>query len=196
MKITSILFAAALICGTCSAGYAQRRPQVVPFLNEQTDKPLTDLEMFQDIYGTAVIKGYTDLPRLRGSNGTLQITIVEFRSTASNTRVKGVVADVTVGERLNEKARSFIEYAELDALIKGVTYISKVDKGVTALRSLEAVYATKGDFSISNFFGFQGDARVAVTVGRFEPKTVFLDQTSQTTLLGQLQEAKSTLDAL
>jgi hypothetical protein len=105
-----------------------------------------------------------------------------------------VMVEVTIGERLNEKARSFIEYGELDNLIKGITYVSKVDKGVTTLQSLEAAYTTKGEFSISNFFGFQGDTRVAVTAGRYEQKTVILDSTAQTTLLAQFQQAKSTLD--
>ena len=173
---------------------AQRRPQNVPFVNEQTEKPLTDLEVFQNLYGVALIKGYTDLPRVRGTNGFLQVSILDFRSAGTASRLKGVMVEVTIGERLNEKARSFIEYGELDNLIKGITYVSKVDKGVTTLQSLEAAYTTKGEFSISNFFGFQGDTRVAVTAGRYEQKTVILDSTAQTTLLAQFQQAKSTLD--
>lgn len=167
MKTLYLSCSIALLLLTLAAGmFAQRQPQL-PFVNDQPDKPLTDLEMFQDSYGATLLKGFTELPRIRGMNGNLQLTIVEFRNAANNTRVKGVAVDVTAGERLNEKARSFIEYAELDALIRGITYISKVDKGATPLQNLEAVFTTKGEFSISNFFNWQGEPRIAVTAGRF-----------------------------
>src|SRR5262245_2664860 len=92
---------------------AQRRPLNVPFVNEQTEKPLTDLEVFQNLYGVALIKGYTDLPRIRGTNGNMQVSTLDFRSAGTASRLKGVMVEVTVGERLDQKARSFIEYGEL-----------------------------------------------------------------------------------
>ena len=195
MKTASLLFSLALLLGFNIVSFAQRQP-TVPFVNEQSGKPLTDLELFQDTFGAALLKGFTELPRIRGTNGTLQIAIVEFRNAANNTKVKGLAIDVTTGERQNDKARSFIEYAELDALIRGITFISKIDKGATSLQNLEAVFTTKGDFSISNFFNWQGEPRIAVTVGRIDPKTLFIDQSGQTSLLGQLQQAKTTLDEL
>jgi hypothetical protein len=195
MKTRITYLVVVLVCVICGAADAQR-PAQVPFVNDQSAKPLTDLEAFQDIYGATLLKGFTDLPRIRGNGGSLQIAIVDFRNMSNNTRVKGVSAEITIGERTADKTRSFIEYAELDGLIKGVMYISKVDRTATSMQNLEAVFTTKGEFSISNFFTFQGEPRVAVTVGRYEPKTLILDQTSQTTLLAQLQQAKSTLDEL
>lgn len=195
MRIKIILFVGILSCLICG-GAAAQRPNQIPFVNELNAKPPTDLETFQDTYGAALIKGFTELPRIRGTGGSLQIVIVEFRSAANNRRVKGVAVDISLGERPTEKARSFVDYAELDALIKGITYLSKVDKNATGLQNLEAVYTTKGEFSISNYFTFQGEVRIAVTAGRYEPKTLFIDQTTQTALLGGLQQAKSTLDEL
>lgn len=195
MNIRIAIPLVTLICVICGVANAQR-PTQVPFINDQSAKPLTDIEVFQDIYGATLLKGFTDLPRIRGNGGSLQIAVVDFRNMSNNTRVKGVSAEITLGERTGDKTRSFIEYAELEALIKGVIYISKVDRSVTSLQNLEAVYTTKGEFSISNFFTYQGEPRVAVTVGRLEPKTLILDQTGQTTLLSQLQQAKSTLDEL
>ena len=195
MKTWITMLLVTIICAICFSANAQR-PAQVPFINDQSAKPLTDLEMFQDIYGATLLKGFTDLPRIRGIGGSLQIAVVDFRNMSNNTRVKGVSAEITVGERTGDKTRSFIEYAELEALIKGVMYISKVDRSATSLQNLEAVYTTKGEFSISNFFTYQGEPRVAVTVGRLEPKTLILDQTGQATLLAQLQQAKSTLDEL
>ena len=195
MKTFFLFCTLALSLFLATEAFSQRQPQT-PFVNEQSDKPLTDLELFQDAYGATLLKGFTDLPRIRGTNGTLQLSIVEFRNVANNTRVKGVAAEITAGERVNEKARSFIEYAELDGLIRGISFISKVDKGASPLQNLEAVFTTKGEFSISNFFNWQGETRIAVTAGRYEPKTVLIEQAGQTTLLAQLQQAKSTLDEL
>jgi hypothetical protein len=193
MRTRPILLIFSLLNLFSLAIFAQRQPQV-PFSNEQSDKPLTDLEVFQDSYGAALLKGFTELPRIRGTNGTVQVTIVEFRNAANNTRVKGVAIDVATVERQSEKARSFIEYAELESLIRGITLISKIDKSATSLQNLEAVFTTKGEFSISNFFNWQGEPRIAVTAGRFDPRTTFIDTAGQNNLLAQLQQAKATLD--
>jgi len=192
---TQIFLIAALIFAIAAAAAAQR-PVQVPFINDQSTKPLTDLEQFQDTYGATLLKGFTELPRVRGTSGNIQVTIVEFRNAANNTKVKGVAVDVMTTERPAERTRSFIEYSELEGLIRGITLISKVDKGSSPLSSLEAVYTTKGEFSISNFFNWQGESRIAVTTGRYDPKTILIDQAGQTTLLAELQQAKSTLDEL
>lgn len=190
---TRIFLIVALSFSICLTASAQR-PVQIPFINDQSTKPLTDLEQFQDSYGATLLKGFTELPRVRGSSGSVQVTIVEFRNAANNTKVKGVAIDVSTNDRPNERARSFIEYSELEGLIRGITLISKVDKGSSPLNSLEAVYTTKGEFSISNFFNWQGESRIAVTAGRYEPKTALIEQAGQTILLAQLQQAKSTLD--
>src|SRR4051812_93816 len=195
MKRIPLIFSVILVSILSVAVPAQRKPQL-PFVNELNEKPLTDLEAFQDTYGTTLIKEFTDLPRIRTSVGFVQVTIAEFRSMANNTRLKGVVVEVTTGDKLTEKARSYIEYAELDGLIKGITYISKINKGSSQLQNLEAVFTTKGEFSISNFFNWQGEPQIGITSGRYDKKTIFIDPPSQNTLLGQLQQAKTTLDEL
>lgn len=194
MKTQTFLVIA--LCFAISTAASSQRPVQVPFINDQSNKPLTDLEQFQDTYGATLLKGFTELPRVRGSSGSVQVTIVEFRNAANNSRVKGVAIDVSTAERPTERARSFIEYSELEGLIRGITLISKVDKSSSPLNSLEAVYTTKGEFSISNFFNWQGESRIAVTAGRYEPKTALIEQAGQTTLLSQLQQARSTLDEL
>jgi hypothetical protein len=195
MKTKTVLFIIALTCLICG-GAAAQRPNRVPFVNDQNAKPLTDLELFQDSYGAALIKGFTEFPRIRATSGSILVLAVEFRNASNKTRVKGVAIDISLGEQPADRARSFIEYGELDALIKGINYVSKVDKDATQLQNLEAVYTTKGEFSISNYFTYQGEPRIAVSVGRYEPKTVFIDQSGQTSLLGVLQQAKTTLDEL
>jgi len=195
MKIKIVLLAAVFICSTCTTAFAQR-PAQLPFVNDQNDKPLTDLEQFQDIYGALLIKGFTNLTAIRGNTGTLQISIIEFRNAANNTRVKGVVADITTTDRQNERSRSFIEYSELDTLIRGMTLLSKLNSDASPLQGLEAVFTTKGEFSISNFLNRHAEPRISVTAGRRTPTTHFIDQSGQSILLGQLQQAKETLDQL
>ena len=195
MKIRVFLFVTALSC-LIFGSVAAQRPNQVPFVNEQNAKPLTDLELFQDSYGSALVKGFTEFPRIRGTNGSILIMAVEFRNAANKSSVKGVAVDVSIGDRPTDKARSFIDYAELDALIKGINYVSKVDKDSTRLQNLEAIFTTKCEFSVSNYYTFQGEPRIAVSAGRYEPKTVFIDQGGQTSLLGALQQAKSVLDEL
>jgi hypothetical protein len=160
------------------------------------NKPKTELEAFQEKYGSVVVKGFSELPTISGTGGGLQFTVMELRNPAANSKVKGLLAEINTGERYSSAVRSFIEYGEIDSLIKGIEYVSKIDKSVTTLQNFEARYATKGDFDVTTFNNSQGSVRVAVTVGRYGSKSIYLDQSQLASLLQQLQQAKTMLDAL
>jgi hypothetical protein len=160
-------------------------------------KPKTELEAFQAKYGSVIVKGYSELsPATTGSGGSLQLRVMEFRNPSNNTKVKCLVAEIDPSERYASTARSFIEYGELDSLIKGVLYISKIDKSVTTLQSFEAQYTTKDDFEVTVFNRSSGEIGVAVSVGRFGSKSLFLSAEQLASFVTQLQQAKTMLDAL
>ena len=56
------LFVVAALILVISAAAAAERPVQVPFINDQSTKPLTDLEQFQDTYGATLLKGFTSCP--------------------------------------------------------------------------------------------------------------------------------------
>ena len=67
---------------------------------------------------------------------------------------------------------------EIDSLLKGIDYISKVTRDVTKLDGFEAEYHTKGDFRVTVFSGgSDGVMGAAVSSGRIGKTQVFLKPT-------------------
>jgi hypothetical protein len=173
------------------SGVAQAKPAATP----ATDKGKTDLELFSEKYGTVVVQGYTRLPSITTTGGRFTATVKEYR-TPSGTKVKGLVFEVDDLERYSSAARSFVEYGELDSLMKGIDYVSKIDKTVTTLENFEAKYSTKDEFEVTVFNGRDGKIQVAVTVGRIGSKSVYLTMDQLPLLVELLTNAKAKLDTL
>lgn len=194
MKIKSLHVASILaIALSFTFGiYGQAKPPAAA-----TDKNKTDLETFQEKYGTVVIQGYTRLPSIRsGMTGSFSVLVKEFRSPASNLKTKGLVVEIDDGERYSSTARSFVEYAEIDSLLKGIEYISKIDKAVTSLDQFEAQYKTKDDFSVTVFSTRENKLSVSLRVGSIGSKSVFLDVSKLPEVVALFESAKAKLDAL
>ncbi|HSK73338.1 MAG TPA: hypothetical protein VK892_16680 [Pyrinomonadaceae bacterium] len=188
MKIITTL----VFCLIFSAfAFGQDKAQV-----NQTAKPKTELELFQEKYGTVIVKSYSKISQIRGIGGTFQIMAMEFRNPSNNTKVNGLVVEINTTDRYANSARSFIEYDEIDSLIKGINYVSKVDKSVTSLDSFEARYKTKGDFEVVVFNDEQGKLGVALSVGSIGQKTIYLEMDGLNNLVTQLQQAKNTLNTV
>lgn len=163
----------------------------------QDTKPKTELEAFQARHGSVIVKGYSEIsPATAGTGGSIELKVMEFRNASNNTKVKGLVAEIDPAERYASTARAFIEYGEIDSLIKGIGYISKIDKSVTTLKSFEARYSTKDDFEVTVFNRTSGEISVAISVGRIGAKTVYVTVEQLAALVAQLQQAKTMLDAL
>ncbi len=161
----------------------------------QPAKPKTELESFQEKYGVVVVKTFSDVSEMTGSGGVLKIQARALKNPSAGSKVRGLVVEIDSTEKYASSARSFIEYDEIDSLIKGIAYISKIDKSVTTLESFEAEYKTKGDFSITVFSNRQGGVRAALSVGSYSQKNVFIKLEDLAVLITNLEKAKNVLDA-
>jgi hypothetical protein len=188
MKVNLLILLSIISLASLNA-FTQTTPTPDP-------KSKTDLELFQEKYGSVIVKGYTNLPEITGLGGTFKITVREFLDAATAKKIKGLQVEVDKVERYSTPARSFIEYGEIDSLIKGINYVAKIDKSVTTLTQFEAKYATKGEFSVTVFNNSSGKLEAAVTAGRIGSKSVFVSLETLTKIVAQLQEAKVMLDAL
>jgi hypothetical protein len=142
------------------------------------------------------VKGYTELPAITALGGNIKFTVREFRDGATARKLKGLQVEVDKEERYAVPASSFIEYGEIDSMIKGINYVAKIDRSVTTLALFEAEYKTKGGFEITVFNNAKGQISVAHTAGRVGSKSVYILFETLPKLLAQLQEAKTMLDAL
>lgn len=169
---------------------------LIAFAQEQEDAlktaPATKLEAFSARTGIVLVKGYTTLGTVNGM-GSVSIDVREFRDASNPKSAQyGVAFEVKESGRLERENTSFIDEDEIDSLIRGLEYISKIDRSVTTFGNFEAQYKTKGDLSLVVFSGRGGEISLAVSSGRIGRTQAFLklsDVEQIRTLLGEAKKS-------
>lgn len=155
----------------------------------------TKLETFQAKTGAVIVKGYKEVGSLSGLGGTVTVTSWEFLDAQSGRKEHGIGIEVKESGRLEREERSFIDYDEIDSLIKGLDYISKIDASVSKLGNFEAEYKTRGEFSVTTFGSDRG-IRAAISAGRLSHINVFIDLDKLPAFRKLVTDAKADLDSI
>lgn len=157
-------------------------------------KPTTKLEAFQSKTGTVIVRGFSTVGTIRGLGGTVTIDAREFRD-ASSPAIKTTGISITIKElsRIERENTSFIDYDEIDALIRGIDYIAKATKDITSLSNFEAEYRTKGDFRVVVFNDSNGGMSLALSSGRIGRTNAYLKLSDITEFRRLILDAKSKL---
>lgn len=188
MRFTTFALLAAL---TTSAAAQQ---QAADPSAQQRAAPATKIEAFSAKTGVVLIKGFLTVGRVRGQ-GIVSVDAREFRDASSpKTGVYGVAIEVKESGRLERETRSFIDQDEIDSLVSGIEYISKISKSVTVMKDFEAEYRTKGDFSITVFSDSSGGLSLAVASGRIGKTSAFLKLGDLDQLKALILEAKKVIE--
>jgi hypothetical protein len=142
-----------------------------------------------------VIRGFSTIGEVRGM-GSVTVTAREFRD-ASNPKLRqsGLSVEVKESGRLERESTSFVDYDEIESLLHGIDYISKIERNVTSLKNFEAEYRTKGDFGITTFSEHNGSIGVAVSSGRFGKVSAFLKLSDLPQLRAYVLNAKTIIDS-
>lgn len=155
--------------------------------------PTTKLEAFSARTGIVLVKGYTSLGTVNGM-GRVSIDVREFRDASNPKSAQyGVAFEVKEAGRLERENTSFIDEDEIDSLMRGLDYISKIDRSVTTFGNFEAHYKTKGDLSFVVFSGRAGEVSFALTSGRIGKTQAFLKLSDVEQIRLLLSEAKKTI---
>ena len=180
----SFLMAAAV---TCAAQEAQPSPTPEEFE--------TKLESLVSETGAVIVKGFTRVGSMNGSRGAAFFTAWEVTNARTGRREQGVTVDIGegAGTRPDPEERAYIDYDELDPLLKGIDYIMRLDDKATKLSRYEAQYQTRGGLVLVTFSTPDG-ARFAIsTWGGRRPRFV-LRQTGLAEFKNLLESAKDVLD--
>ena len=175
---------------------------LIAVAQEQADAtkvpPATKLEAFSARTGIVLVKGFTNLGTVNGM-GRVSIDVREFRDASNPKSAQyGVAFEVKESGRLERENTSYIDEDEIDSLIRGLDYISKIDRSVTTFGNFEAQYRTKGDLSLVVFSGSGGEISLAVSSGRIGRTRAFLtlaDIAQIRTLLGEAKKAIASAQA-
>jgi hypothetical protein len=107
-----------------------------------------------------------------------------------------------VGDRLERDGenprqnRSFVDYDEIDRLLRGLEAVSRVNESVTKLASFEARYRTLGDLEIDVFRQSRSGTAASLTSGICDRVTALLTLDELDRLKARLVEAKTRLDEI
>lgn len=186
MKKASLI-AIALMLFCVSTGHAQE--------TKTEQQPKTKLETFEAQIGTAIIKSFTTIGSVTGT-GSVSVDCREIINAASDQKQHGIVIEVSSAGRLERQDRSFIDYEEIDPLLKGIDYILTVNRNATKLDNFEAVYKTKDDLRVITFSSSSGKIEAAVSSGYISPATAYFSTEKLVQLRGLIAQAKQKLDSI
>ncbi len=185
MKLHALAFATLTLALPCPA--QDQKSEQAP--------PKTKLQAFDALAGAVIIKGYSKIGAVAGM-GQVSIDAKEFTNASSGRSEYGITIQVKEAGRLEREDTSFIDYEEIDSLLAGIDYVKAIKRDVTKLSGFEAVYRTKGDFSVTVFGSNDGKIQAAVSSGRFGRTTAFLPLEKLDSLKALIVEAKKTLDGI
>ena len=160
-------------------------------------EPKTQLEAFEVQTGSVLIKGFGEVGSIGGMSSSIVVECREFTDASTARKVHGITIEVKEGGRVERRDTAFVDYDEIDSLLKGIDYISKLDKSVTTLPNFEAVYKTKGDLRIFTFSSSNsGKIQAAVQAARFGSGSAFISLDQLAKLRTLIADAKAKLDAI
>jgi hypothetical protein len=166
------------------------------------DEPRTRLEEYQDRLETIIIKGFMGIGTVNGRNGSADISAVELKDTSDATRVTGIMIELSENGPEAVEIQSFIDYEEIDRLIRGLDAVARADDRITKMPNFSATYRTKDDFGIVVFKQTRSGIAVRLEgsamngTGGIDRATIFVTLDELNRLRGIILEAKERLDEM
>ena len=185
----------------CAAALAQRPgPQFRRELACEPFEPRTKLEAVESRYEKILIKGFSSIANLNVRSVMVRLDAVEMKDSASPLRAMGIVISLRFFPPENQpprENRSYIDYEEIDSLLKAMESVAKVSESATKLASFEARYRTVGDFEVIVFRqGRASGTAASISSGICEKVTALLTLDELETLRAHIIEAKARLDEI
>lgn len=180
-----------VIVAIATSVFAQEQKPATP------KEPKTKLEAFEAKTGAVIIRGFSRVGTVRGQYGTTaEVVCNVFTDASSGKKEYGVSITTKQTSQFERKDSAYIDYDEIDSLIKGIDYIIKIEKGVTKLDQFQADYKTRAELLVSTYSDSSGKVNAAVQTGRFSPVTVFLSLDDLGQFKSLMQQAKTKIDEI
>jgi hypothetical protein len=159
-----------------------------PARAEETNSyPKSRLELFEATTGTVLIRSTDELGGLAGKTGGVAVRCREVREIGTNRREFAAVVTVTASDNVEDT--TVVDYEELDALIRAMDYVGRVDWSITSLSHFEAAYITRSGLKVATYSSRRSGTveafalsnrqvrcRANLTTAQFAQLRVFLEQ--------------------
>ena len=127
-----------------------------------TNAPKTLYEAFNATKDTLLIKGSTTIGVLNSQvDYPVEIRAEQLTNPQTTNSVYAVSLRTTVAQQLQV---DYIDYDELDSMIRGVQYISQANNSITTMDNFEAVFRTRSGLSVAKV-GRGNKVTIAMTSG-------------------------------
>ena len=158
-------------------------------------EPRTKLEAMEWRYERILIKGFTRVVNLQVRGATIRVDAVEMRDSGAPNIARGLVISMFGHTDPPQENRAYVDYEEIDSLLKAMETVGKVSESVTKLASFEARYRTVGDLEVLVFRqGRASGTAASITSGICDRVTGLLTLDELETLRAHIIEAKTRLD--
>lgn len=192
MKTKTLLLTVAVILGSHTFNNAGAQEA-----KSQTPEPKTKLEAFQAKSGAVIVQGFSKVGSVQGRLSTsVAVECKEYTDASSNQKQYGITVTVKNNGRFEKESTSYVDYDEIDSLLKGIAYIGKIDKTATALAQFQADYKTKGDLTVSTYSDDNGRIEAAVQSGQFGATLAYFSLSDLDDFAKLLGKAKTILDGI
>jgi hypothetical protein len=199
MSLSRLCTLAFLLFALSAAASTQRPgPEFRRSLACEPAEPRTKLEAIEAGYERVVIKGFTQIASFSVRGADIRVDAIEVKEArAGGDRALGVVIVVRAGGDSPRESRAFVDYEEIDRLIKALEAVSRVNESVTKLVGFEARYRTLGDLEISVFRQSRASGSAAsLSSGICDRVTGLLTIDEMDRLRAHIVEAKTRLDEI
>lgn len=158
-------------------------------------EPLTRLEALDTQIGAVVVKNFTYVGSVTGFGGIAMVTSYEFVDVQTGHKEYGIGVEVRETNRSEREARTYVDYDEIEALLRGLDYISRIDKS-SSLENFEAQYRTRGELTVSTFLRPNGTLQSEVAIGLFRKAAITISLGKLADFRKLLADAKATIDKI
>jgi hypothetical protein len=159
-------------------------------------EPRTKLEAIEWRYERVLVKGFSQIATINAHGADVRIDAIELKDIDATTRALGLVIVLKeTGDNPREN-RSFVDYDEIDRLLKGLDGVARVNESITKLAGFEARYRTLGDLEIIVFRQSRTGTAASVTSGICDRVTASLTLDELDRLRAHIVEATTRLDEI
>lgn len=192
-----VLFAVLLLMLCGGSVSAQRSgPEFRRPLACEPLEPRTRLEAIESRYERVITKGFSQYASLVARGIEIRLDAIEMKDTADATRAIGLVIALRELDENPRENRSFIDYPEIERLIKGMESVARANETITKLAGFEARYRTLGDLEINVFRQTRSGTAASLSSGICDRVTALLTLDDLEKLRGHIIEAKARLDEI
>ncbi|HTV41389.1 MAG TPA: hypothetical protein VMF08_12480 [Candidatus Sulfotelmatobacter sp.] len=149
-----------------------------------TNPPPTEIQNFEMQPDAVIVKGYGQIGTISTDIGTISVRCKESDNATTSQRQYGIAIAIQANQ---SRMLLDVDYDELDSLIHGLNFLSKITYDVTSMPAFDATITTRSGFragahserrqgAIQFFVQFGDTVRIPLTPDQFSQFQTYVTQ--------------------